>query len=91
MTLTRPLAAIVVLACANASAAPATPEFHRFDAAEAAAVKSARAGKVAVPAPHKHVVKAVTRADGTVELTCAAETNPKFVAFERERLTTQEK
>ena len=92
MTFSRPLAALAVLACANASAAPATPEFQRFDAAEAASVKSARAGaKLAVPAPHKHVMKAITRADGTVELACAAEANPKFVAFERERQTTQEK
>jgi hypothetical protein len=91
MTFPRPLAALAVLACASASAAPATPEFHRFDAAEAAAAKSARTADIAVPAPHKHVMKAVTRADGSIELTCVAERNPKFVAFERERTTTQEK
>ena len=45
----------------------------------------------AVPAPHQHVLKQVTRADGTVVLTCATEANPAFVAFERERTATQEK
>jgi len=87
----RPLAALAVLACATASAAPATPEFHQFDATDAAAAKSARTAVDAVPAPHKHVMKGVTRADGSMELTCAAEPNPRFVAFERERQTTQEK
>lgn len=90
MTIFRPFAAFAVLACAHASAAPTAPEFHAIDAAEAAAAKSARFA-AEIPAPHQHVVKSVTRADGTAALACSAEPNPKFVAFERERLTTQEK
>lgn len=92
MTFTRPLAALAVLACASASAAPAQPEFQAFAGAKAGAAKSAAlAPDAVVPAPHKHVLKAVTRADGSVAMTCVTERNPKFVAFERERTATQEK
>ena len=94
MTFLRPFAALAVLACASASAAPAQPEFQQFDAAKA---KSAKAALVApgavVPAPHKHVLQAVTLPDGSIAMTCLTEANPKFVAFRRERenTTTQEK
>ena len=92
MKLSLPLAALAVLSCAGASAAPAQPEFQRFEGGAAAKAALAAAQQdAAVPAPHKHVMKAITRADGTVVLTCATEPNPKFVAFEREHAATQEK
>jgi len=92
MTLRLPFAALAVIACVSASAAPTQPEFQQFEGGTAAkAALASAASREAVPAPHKHVMKSVTRADGSVVLTCATEPNPKFVAFERERTATQEK
>ena len=94
MTSLRPFAALAVLACASASAAPAQPEFQHFDGAKASSTKSAVVAPGAVvPAPHKHVLQAVTLPDGSTAMTCITEANPKFVAFQRERenTTTQEK
>lgn len=82
------LAAIV--ASAAAGAAPAQPEFQQF--AGGAGKKAALVeDDAAVPAPHHHVMRAITRADGSIELTCATERNERFTAFEHQRRGTQEK
>ena len=91
MTRIRSAAALAALAAtAAASAAPVQPEFQQLT--DGAAQKAALATTdAAVPTPHRHVMRAVTRADGSVELTCATERNERFTAFEHQRRGTQEK
>lgn len=82
------LAAIV--ASAATAAAPAQPEFRQFTGGNEKKAELVD-HDAAVPAPHRHVMRAITRADGSVELTCATERNERFTAFEHQRRGTQEK